>query len=315
MTNLHEKSYIGIDVAKDKLDVYLLPEKTYQQYPNTPAGIRTMIKQFATLRPSIQAIVMEATGGYERAALTALDTKGLPVHRVNPRQIRRFAQGLGYLAKTDKLDARVIAIFAQKVEPTARALPDATQQALMIMQQRRQQLIQMRQQERNRLEKMSVPLMQRSCRRVINTLEKELAHIDTQLQDFIDRHGEYQQRQALLMSAKGVGETTSTQLIASLPELGKLDGKSIAALVGVAPFNRDSGCFRGKRSTYGGRVGARQALYMATLVATRHNPIIKAFYQRLLVQGKAKMTALVACMRKFIVILNAMLRDNKPWQA
>lgn len=312
MTHSFSHFTIGIDIAKAHFDVHRLPDGHTAQFPNTPQGIQAFISSLNSL--SINAIVMEATGGYEKPLLFTLLEHAFPVHRINPRQIRRFAQALGHLAKTDAIDAKVIAQFGHTANLTPHHFPNQTLITLQHLQQRRDQLVLVRQQEINRLASLQQsPTIVQWIKDHIVFLDNQIQGVEAALQALIEQTPELKAKQDCLSSAKGVGPATSRQLIANLPELGQLSGKAIAALVGVAPYNRDSGTFKGKRTTYGGRQQVRKTLYMATLVATRHNPVIKTFYQRLLDNGKAKMTALVAAMRKFIVILNAMLRDNTQW--
>ena len=309
-----EPIHVGIDVAKDTLEVACGPQAATQCFANDDAGHEALVK--ALREHTVDLIVMEATGGYESACACALQAAGFAVVVVNARQARDFAKAMGYLAKTDAIDARVLAalaaVLAQRPdrEKLIRALPSEEQQRLHALVLRRRQLVDMLTAERNRL-----PLSHRAARRsieaLIKAIRKQLADVEGELASHIERH--HADLAGLLRSAKGVGPNTSMVLIADLPELGRLGGREISALVGVAPFNRDSGTMRGKRTIFGGRAQVRSALYMATIVAMRHNRVIKTFYERLLVRGKPKKVAIVACMRKLLTILNAMVRTGKKW--
>jgi transposase len=262
----------------------------------------------------VKSVVLEATGGYERAVVAELLAAGLPVVVVNPAQVRHFAKAKGKLAKTDAIDAAVLAEFGQAVRPEMRALPDA--QALEIREKlaRRRQLVQMRTAEDNRLKQAAGTLVRQSIQAVQQALAKQLEQFDDDLQKTIEQTPAWREKENLLRSVPGVGPRTASTLLVELPELGDCSRQQIAALVGVAPFNRDSGRFRGQRTISGGRTTVRSALYMATLVATKHNPVIRSLYQRLQKAGKRKKVALVACMRKMLCILNAVLRDGTPWK-
>jgi transposase len=309
---MSEPIVVGVDIAKQTLEAAWSEHS--QSFTNDNAGHEALITE---LRPcAVELIVMEATGGYEAACACALQAAGFCVAVVNPRQARDFAKSMGYLAKTDRIDARVLQRFAALLarEPDrdkyVKALPQEELQALQALVVRRRQLVDMLTAERNRLAishraaRPSIEALVRAIRAQIDPIEKQMArHIAHHHADLA----------ALLKSAKGVGPTTTTTLIAGLPELGRLSGREMSALAGVAPFNRDSGRHRGKRTIFGGRAEVRRALYMAALVACRHNEVIARFYQRLLAAGKPKKVALVACMRKLLVILNAMVRTNQPW--
>jgi transposase len=312
MTNQHEKFHIGIDVSKASLDVFVLPVKQHWQFENNPKGFKQLIKKLKSL-PFV-SIVMEATGGYEKPVALALASAKIPVAVINPRQIRDFAKALGKLAKTDRIDAEVIALFAAKMEPPSTLFCNENQQTLADYQARRRQLIDMITQEKNRLDKARGEV-KKSIQRIIKTLEKELEATQEKLQETVQQDPECKQKQALLTTIKGVGKVVATGIIAVIPELGKLDNKKIAALGGLAPFNRDSGTLRGKRTIWGGRADARCLLYMAALVAIRHNPQIRDFYQRLCQAGKQKKVAITACMRKLLITMNAMVKNNQPWQS
>ena len=305
-----EGVYIGIDVAKAHLDLAVHLSGDPWRVTNDDAGINAVVTHFRELHPAL--IVVEPTGGLELPLTAALAAAGLPVAVVNPRQVRDFAKATGRLAKTDRLDAQVLAHFAQAVQPAPRPLPDAQTQELAALLARRQQLVQMLTAEKNRLGTSRAPVRQR-VRVHISWLTQELADSDRLLNDTIQDSPLWRVKDDLLQGVKGIGPVVSITLMADLPELGTLDRWQIAALVGLAPFNRDSGLMRGKRRVWGGRARVRAALYMATLVATRYNPVIKAFYQRLLEAGKVKKVALTACMRKLLTILNAMLKHNCPW--
>lgn len=302
---------VGIDVAKDDIDVRVLPSRDAVRLPRTSAGLAQLVERLKPLRP--QRIVLEATGGYEALVASALGAAGLPVVVINARQARDFAKSLGRLAKTDRIDAEVLARFAEAVQPEIRPLPTAEAQALREVMTRRQQLVGMRTAESNRLSRVRSPRVRRSLEAILKALDRQIRALDDDLRQRIRKSPVWREKDDLLRSVPGVGPTTSACLVATLPELGALNRQEVAALVGVAPINRDSGRFRGNRETWGGRPQPRRALYMATLVAVRHNPVIRAFYQRLLREGKKKKVALVACMRKLLVTLNSMLKKNQPW--
>jgi transposase len=305
---------VGIDVAKATLDVQVRPSDERWTVANDDAGIRTLVEQLRGVAPT--QVVLEATGGYELAVVSALAAAALPVVVVNPRQVRDFAKATGRLAKTDRLDAAVLARFAEQVQPEARPLATADQQELDALLTRRRQLIEMLTAEKNRLGQVFVrggKQVRKSLKTHITFLERELRMTDTDLGELVRKSPVWRERDDLLQSAPGVGPVLSRTILAALPELGRLDRKAIAALVGVAPMNRDSGLMRGKRMIFGGRAPVRAALYMGTLTATRCNPQIRAFYQRLVAAGKPKKVALTACMRKLLIILNAMVRQGTRW--
>jgi transposase len=306
-----EKYYVGIDISKAFLDVYILPSKKIYQFENNQKGFQKLVKEIATY-PEV-LVVMESTGGYEKKLTKALAEKKYPFAIVNPRQIRDFAKALGQLAKTDKVDACVIAMFAEKIQPRTSTIYEENQHNLAEQQGRRRQLVDMISAEKNRLDKSSKTIT-KSIKRILSALEKELDAINKELEKCIEADDEAKSNSQLLTSITGVGKVVSTGLIAYLPELGKLTAKQISALVGVAPFNRDSGTMRGKRTVWGGRASVRCVLYMATLVAIRHNAQIKRFYNRLCNAGKLKKVAIIACMRKLLVIMNAMIKNQQPWQ-
>ncbi len=303
--------FVGIDVAKAQLDIALRPTGERWALPNDAPGITTLVERLQALRPTL--MVLEATGGLERPATAALATAGLPVVVVNPRQARDFARATGQLAKTDALDARALAHFADAVRPTPRPLPDAQTQELRALLGRRQQLIAMRTAEHNRLAGVAGRLHADIVAHII-WLDTRLAVLDDDLGTALRASPLWRADDDLLQSAPGIGPVCARTFFLELPELGTLSRQQIAALVGVAPLNRDSGTLRGRRTVWGGRAQVRAVLYMGTLVATRHNPVIKAFYERLCAAGKAKKVALTACMRKLLTILNAMLKHRTPWQ-
>lgn len=302
--------FVGIDVSQGQLDIALRPEGRLTA-SNDEGGIAEVVEQLRAVMPAV--VVLEATGGVEVPLVGALATAGLPVVVVNPRQVRDFAKAAGQLAKTDALDARILARFAEVMRPERRPLPDEQTQALAAILTRRRQLVEMLTAEKNRLASARVPVRQ-SLRAHIAWLEQELTHTDRDLAHAIRESPVWREKEELLRSTPGVGPVMSTTLLANLPELGTLTGKQIAALVGVAPLNRDSGTLRGKRTVWGGRAQIRATLYMAALVAARYNPVIRAFYRRLCAAGKAKKLALTACMRKLLIILNAMLKHRTPWR-
>jgi transposase len=304
--------FVGIDVAKAQLDIAVRPAGERWAVPNDAGGVVTLVERLQALHPTL--IVLEATGGLERAATAALATAGLPVVVVNPRQARDFARATGQLAKTDALDARALAHFADVIRPTPRPLPDAQTQELRAILGRRQQLIVMRTAEQNRLAGTNAYLTQ-DMEAHIAWLNARLATLDDDLETLLRASPVWRENDDLLQSAPGIGPVCARTLLLELPELGTLNRRQIAALVGVAPLNCDSGTLRGRRMIWGGRAHVRTVLYMGTLVATRYNPRIKAFYERLLAAGKVKKVALTACMHKFLTILNAMLKHRTPWQA
>jgi transposase len=304
--------YVGIDVAKAQLDVAVRPSGEQWTAPNDEAGITSLVARVQALRPTL--VVLEATGGREVPVAVALATAGLAVAVVNPRQVRDFARAIGQLAKTDALDAQLLAHFAAVVRPIPRPLPDAQAQDLSALLTRRRQLVAMRTAERQRLET-ALPAVRHHIQRHLAWLDQELADVDHHLHDAVQASPLWRAQEDLLRSVPGIGPTTALTLLIEVPELGQLDRKAIAALVGVAPLNCESGTLRGRRLVWGGRARVRAVLYMATLVATRHNPTIRAFYQRLCAAGKPKKVALTACMHKLLLILNAVLRHRTPWCA
>lgn len=311
MTNIEQ--WVGVDVSKARLDVYLSATNQDSSFANDSNGIDALCKALQHAAPRL--IVLEATGGLERALVAELLAVALPVAVVNPRQVRDFAKASGQLAKTDQLDARILARFAQAIQPAQRPLPDAEALTFADQLARRRQLVEMLAMEKTRLKQVPDKGVRRDIKLHIDWLQKRLSASDSGLRQAVEQSPAWQAKRDLLSEVKGVGEVTVLTLIACLPELGKLDRKSVAALVGVAPLNRDSGTLRGRRTVWGGRATVRHVLYMATLSAVRCNPVLKAFYTRLRDNGKVAKVALVACMRKLLTILNAMVRDGKSFDA
>jgi transposase len=306
------RNCIGIDVAKQYFDMHCLKTGQDRRMDNSTDGIRQCVALCNEIRPEL--IVMEATGGYELALASALQTEGFAVAVTNPRRIREFARAAGQIAKTDKLDARIIARFAATLEPMPTEQINENTQKLKALVARRSQLVGLHTAESNRLEHADARDIRRSINAVLKVIEAQLKTIDRQIEEHIRNTPQLQQRAETIDSVPGVGPTTAAMLVTELPELGRLNRRQIAALVGVAPIARDSGTFRGKRMTGGGRKNIRSRLFMPTLVAVRHNPVLKAYYVRLVGQGKCKMVALVAAMRKLICILNTMIKKNQNWQ-
>jgi transposase len=305
--------FVGIDVSKAQLDVYGHTTKSVFSVTNDEAGLKMLMERLMQLEP--QLVVLEATGGYERLCAASLARAGRAVAVVNPRQVRAFAVATGILAKSDRVDARVLAHFAAAVRPPVRALPDEQRQALDELLGRRRQLIGMLVQEKNRLLQARAPLVRKDIKTHIAMLEKRIGGCDGELQQIIHDSPAWKAQEDLLRSFNGIGPVSARTLVAELPELGRLNRKQIASLVGLAPIARDSGTWRGKRSIRGGRGQVRGALYMATVTAVRSNFHIRAFYQRLCAAGKPHKVALIACMRKVLTILNAMMRTQTRWQA
>lgn len=308
--------FVGIDVAKAELVVAIHPTNERWTVANNERGVRTLVERLRTVPPTL--IVLEATGGYELLAVAALVAAALPVVVANPRQVRDFARGTGQLAKTDRLDADILATFADRVRPAVRPLPDAEAQELDALLTRRRQLLEMLGAERNRLGQVfgkGKRPVKKSLTAHIAYLERELKSTDHDLGDLVRSSPAWREREDLLRSVPGVGPVLSRTLLADLPELGRLFRREIAKLVGVAPLSRDSGTLRGRRFVQGGRASVRAVLYMGALVATKRNAIIGAFYRRLVAAGKPKKLALVACMRKLLTILNTMARTRQRWCA
>ena len=307
-------SFVGIDVSKNVLDVHSLPAGEHWQVSNDEAGCAQLVERLKPLGETV-LVVMEATNVFWRMAAAALAGAGLACAVVNPRQVRDFAKAMGTLAKTDAIDAQVLALFAQRVNPPVRALPDAQCQVAAEMLKRRAQLMGMRVAEKNRLATASAKKVRKDIEATIAFLEKRLGALDHEIDTWLQSTPIDQSRANLLQSFTGIGQNTARSLLITLPELGRLSGKQISALAGLAPFAKDSGAKRGQRHIAGGRSIVRGALYMPALSAITYNPVIRAIYQRLVQAGKHHYVAITACMRKMLVILNAMLRSGKPWKA
>lgn len=303
---------VGIDVSKDALDLFCDWKGESFQFKNTPGGRKKLIKYLSKDLPDF--VVLEATGAYHRDLHKDLHSQDIPVCVVNPKRVRDFAKATGILAKTDKLDAKVLARFGSQIEQRPCIPPTESDQALSDLVVRRNQLVTMITQEKNRLSSAPKSIHQ-SIKRMIKRLEHELEVIESEIQQAIESQEELRVKSALLQSVKGIGEVSAMVLLTKLSELGTLNHKQISSLAGVAPFNCESGKFKGKRAIYGGRTVVRNTLYMATFSATRYNPQIKEFYNRLIAQGKIRKVALTACMRKLLIILNAVVRSGKPWEA
>ena len=316
--NVSDLMFVGIDVSKDQLEVALDDHSPTRRVSNDGAGIAALCAELVALGARVGAVVIEATGGHERQVAVALCTAGLPVMVINPRQARDFAKAMGHLAKTDAIDARVLSHFAatlyasKKRERLLMRVPEPQQQVLQALVVRRLQMVEIRVAESNRLA-LSHRSQRQSLRAVLRVLDRQLAAIDGDIDAQLDEH--FASKLDLLKGLKGVGRGTQAALMAGLPELGRLNRAQISKLVGVAPLNCDSGRYRGKRVTWGGRGPVRAALYMAALSAVRYDPILTSFYQRLLSRGKPAKVALVACMHKLLTIINAILKSGKPWSA
>ncbi len=311
MAEENAASFVGIDVSRDRLDVAVRPSNAIWAVANDAVGIEDLVTRLRAVAPA--GIVLEATGGLEAAVAAALAAAGLPVAVVNPRQARDFAKATGQLAKTDVLDARMLARFAEAIRPQVRPLPGAEQRRLAALVARRRQVVEMLVAERQRLAR-ALPAVRARVAAHVAWLEAELAGLDGELADAIQASPLWRARDDLLRSVPGVGPVLSRTLLAALPELGHLDRKQIAALVGVAPLTRESGRLRGRRGIWGGRAEVRRVLYMAAVVAVRCNPTIRAFHERLVVAGKRPKVALVACMHKLLLILDAIVRSGEPWR-
>ena len=305
-------SFIGIDVSKDKLDVADWPASFAECFANDETGHSQLLKKLPN--PGSCLVVLEATGRYEKRVVLELLNAGHVVSVVNPRQVRDFAKALGILAKTDRIDARVIARFGEQVRPRTTEKTHEKQDELHQLVTRRRQLIALRTGEENRIGTATSKIVRRSLQKNIKHLSREIATIDQEIARLVKSDDEWKGKSEILQSAVGVGEVTATTLIAELPELGKLNRQKISALVGIAPFNRDSGQFRGRRMIHGGRSSVRSVLYMAVLSARQHNPVIRAFAERLTAKGKLPKVVLVACMRKLLVMLNTMIKTNTHWE-
>jgi transposase len=303
---------VGIDVSKERLDIAVRPGGEAFAVERNAAGLELLAARLRELSPHI--VALEATGGFETVAAATLAAAALPVVVVNPAQIRAFAKALGQRAKTDPIDAAVIAHFAEATKPEPRPLPDAATRLLADLVARRRQIIEMIGAERQRERRVTIPRLKTSIARLLKALEKELASLDADIDDAVRGSPAWRAKEDLLASVPGVGPTIARTLMAELPELGKLDRKEIAALAGLAPFTRQSGQWRGRSFIGGGRTTVRTALFMGAMVAKKHNPILKAFFDRLVAAGKPKMVALIAVARKLLTILNAILRDKRSWQ-
>jgi transposase len=303
--------YVGIDVSKDKLDVAVWGEKKCLEVANNKKGVGKLVKHLAGLAPKL--LVVEASGGYEEAVVLALFEAGLPVALVSPQRVRQYARAKGLLAKTDQIDAQILADYGKQIQPRLFVGKSEERRRLSSLVGRRKQLNEMIQAEKNRQRTRDLSLQQ-SLKRTIRYLKKELETIDQEIEQFLQEHQELEEQEKLLRTAKSIGRVTAATLLADLPELGYLDRKEIAALVGVAPMNWDSGRKRGHRKTKGGRPDVRSALYMAALTGIRYNPIMKTQYDQLVKRGKEKKVAITACMRKMLTILNAMMRDQQPFR-
>jgi len=302
--------FVGIDISELELEIGILPQSQTWKSPNDETGMSELIKRLAELGPEL--VVMEATGGLERAVHSILEEAGLPVRVVNPRQVRDFAKALGILAKTDAIDALVLAKYAQSVKPEPRPAKDKQTRELEALLKRHCQLVEMLTQEKNRLRTTAKPV-RGNLEAHITVLKKYLKEVDKDTRSFIKRMPIWRDKDKIIQSAQGAGPVLSATMLSSVPELGALNRRKIAALIGVAPFNCDSGKFKGRRRCWGGRAGVRSILYMATLAAIRCNVIIRPFYQRLIAAGKDKKVAITACMRKFLTILNTMVRNGAKW--
>jgi len=305
------EKYIGIDISKHTFDVHYFADNRDQRFDYTEEDIRQFADQLCKLSPIL--IVMEATGGYEIPLASELHAVGLPVAVVNAKRIRNFAKAAGQLAKTDKLDARIIAQYAAAMKPPPQTPIDEMANTIKNLNTRRRQLVAMRTSEKNRKEHALDKCIARSIDAVIKAIEREIDTVEKQISKHIDQTPQLQRKKEVIQSFKGIGEKTTPALLGALPELGELNRRKIALLVGIAPINCDSGQLRGKRITGGGRVEIRNQLYMPTLVAIQHNPVIRDFYERLIKAGKPKMTAVIASMRKILVILNTMVKNDELW--
>jgi len=306
------QSVVGVDVSKKTLDVHLLPEGRWLHFTNDPSGRQALVEALASRQ--VQLVALEATGGYEMALVVDLDQAGLPVAVLNPRWVRDFARATGGLAKTDQIDARQIALYAQKLRPRPRPVPDATSRRLQALVARRRQLVELHTAEANRREHAEDRDISRSIQTVLKALDRQIEGVDRLLAETIQASPLWREKVRQIESVPGLGRQTAILLATRLPELGRMNRRQVAAMVGVAPMNRDSGQYRGKRMTGGGRPDIRAGLYMPLLSAIQHNPVLRKFYRRLVEAGKAKMIALVACMRKLLVILNTMIKNNEAWK-
>jgi transposase len=311
MARFSEKTWAGIDVSKNHWDVAIADGKQVHRFDANASGglqLAALLKQ-----ARVTHVCLEATGNYERPLVEVLREHEISLSIVNPRQVRDFARAEGQLAKTDQLDARVIARFATLLEPALSEKKSENQEKLGSLRARRRQVVDTLVQEKNRLDTQPDADARRSIKEAVEFYQEQLESLDEQIRQLVQSDAGFQRRVELMVAVPAIADVTATALLAEIPELGKLNRRQAARLSGLAPINRDSGIYRGRRMIGGGRAGVRKALYMATLVATRHNPVIKKFYEQLLSRGKAKMTAITACMRKLLLILNALLKENKPW--
>lgn len=306
-------SFVGIDVSKDQLDVAVLPEGKKLPVARNRQGYQKLLAELPA--PGTCLVILEATGGYEREVVAELLDRGHHVAVVNPRQVRDYARALGILAKTDEIDARVLAQFGQHVRP--RCLLAAAPQLVELQQlvDRRRQLLDLRTAETNRLEQSTSKITRKSILQVLKTLEGQIGHMEAQISRLVESNDDWKHKAKLLLSVPGIGDVTTATLLADLPELGQLNREQVAALAGLAPYNHDSGKLKGQRAIWGGRSAIRTVLYMATLSARRCNPVIKAFAARLAAKGKKFKVLITACMRKLLVILNTLVKNNTPWNA
>jgi transposase len=308
---MSDESFVGVDVSKEWLDVGVVPSGETWQTGTNAKSLAELSERFRLRAPKL--VVLEATGGLEIPVAAALGRAGLPVVIVNPRQVRDFARATGRLAKTDKIDALTLALFGERVRPEIRPLPDDVSQAFEALLARRRQLVAMMAEEKNRIQQARSREVQKGIQRHIRWLEGEIKDVERGLSDAVRKSPLWRAKDELMRSVPGVGDVLSHTMLAEVPELGRLNRKQIAALVGVAPHAADSGTLRGKRIIWGGRASVRHVLYMAAVAACRFNPVVQAFYRRLLAAGKPRKVALVACMRKLLVVLNAIVRDGSPW--
>lgn len=306
-----KKSFIGIDISKNKIDIHVLPSGESWTAKTTKKELHDTVDRLAALKPTL--IVMEATGGYQHRLATLLAADDLPVTVINPRQIRAFAGAMSVQAKTDSIDARVIAKFAEKMQPKCRPILKENEHALKELITRRRQLIEIRTAESNRKKQIFSKHVDKSIAKLIKSLNRQILMIEKEIDTRIKDNPVWQAKDELMETVPGIGKTTASMLIVDLPELGTLNRRQIASLGGLAPMNRDSGKFKGKRMITGGRSSVRAGLYMAILSAIRYNPKIKTFYERLVAAGKNKKLAITACMRKLLTMLNAIIRENQPW--
>ena len=303
---------VGIDVSKDRLDIAVRPSGEVFAIERNPAGLEQLTLRLGTLSPNL--VALEASGGFETVVAAALAAARLPVVVVNPAQIRAFAKAIGQRAKTDPIDAAVIAHFAEATRPEPRPMPDEATRLLADLVARRRQILEMMVAERQREKRVTVPHLRKSIMRLLKVLERELTSVDTDINDAVRGSPAWREKEDLLASVPGVGPTIARTLIAELPELGQLSRRQVAALAGLAPFTRQSGQWRGKSFIGGGRTSVRTALFMGAMVAKKYNPVLRTFFNRLVAAGKPKMIALIAVARKFLTMLNAILRDRRPWQ-